>query len=111
MTLPKALSIFVGSAAALAILPATAATSSEPGVKSLEVSIAGYDLDDPAHAQIVYYKIQQAAKRVCRLTGVRETLRERSEEMQCRADAITNAVAQFDSSQLTLVMNERTRAS
>lgn len=111
MTLSKAATALIASTAALITLPAMAGSISEPGVKQLEISVAGYDLTKSADAQIVYYKIQKAAKRVCRNSLVRETLRERIEEMDCREDAIESAVAQLDSPALTFVMLERTRAS
>lgn len=111
MTLSKAATALIASTAALITLPAMAGTTSEPGAKQLDVSVAGYDLTKSADAQIVYYKIQKAAKRVCRSTLVRETLRERMDEMQCREDAIESAVAQLDASALTFVMLERTQAS
>ena len=111
MTLSKTATALIAATAALVTLPAMAGTSGEPGVKQLSVSIAGYDLTKSADAQIVYYKIQKAAKRVCRTTTVRETLRERIEEMDCRENAIESAVAQLDAPALTFVMLERTRAS
>ena len=111
MTLSKAATALIASTAALITLPAMAGTSSEPGVKQLNVSVAGYDLTKSADAQIVYYKIQKAAKRVCRNSLVRETLRERMEELECREDAIESAAAQLDAPTLTFVMHERTRTS
>ncbi len=111
MTLQKSLTALIGSAAALAMLPASAGSSLGSSVKTLDVSIAGYDLSDPAHAQIVYYKIQKAAKRVCRNTLVRETLREKLEEQDCRETAIEEAVAQLNEPAITLVMLERTQSS
>ena len=111
MTISKTATALIASTAALFTLPAMAATTSEPGVKQLAVSVAGYDLTKSADAQIVYYKIQKAAKRVCRTSTVRETLRGHIDEMECRKDAIESAVAQLDSPALTFVMHERTRAS
>ncbi|MEM7639126.1 MAG: UrcA family protein [Pseudomonadota bacterium] len=111
MTLQKSLTTMIGSVAALAMLPAMAGSISNANAKSLEVSIAGYDLSDPAHAQIVYYKIQKAAKRVCRHTLARETLRERMDQRQCQETAIQDAVTQLNAPELTLVMLERTQRS
>ena len=111
MTLPKTLTTLLGSAAALAMLPAMAGSTSEANVKSLDVSIAGYDLNDPAHAQIVYYKIQKAAKRVCRNSLARETLREKIDERDCRKDAIERAVTALNAPELTLVMTGRPATS
>ena len=111
MTLPKTLTTLIGSAAALAMLPAMAGSTSDATVKKLDVSIAGYDLNDPAHAQIVYYKIQKAAKRVCRNSLVRETLREKIEENECRAQAIERAVTQLNAPELILVMTDRNPVS
>ena len=110
MTLPKTLTAIIGSAAALALLPAMAASSSEAHVKSLDISVKGYDLSKSADAQIVFYKIQNAAKRVCRHSLVRETLREKADEKVCRADAIERAVAQLNEPALTLVMSEQNRS-
>ena len=111
MTLPKTLTAMIGSAAALAMLPAMAGSTSDTNVKTMDVSIAGYDLTDPAHAQIVYYKIQKAAKRVCRHSLARETLREKIDEKNCCAQAVERAVTQLNAPQLTLVMTERNPTS
>ncbi|MEO1321610.1 MAG: UrcA family protein [Pseudomonadota bacterium] len=111
MTLPKALTAAIGSAAALAMLPAMAASKDDVTKKTIDVSISGYDLSDPEHAKIVYGKIQSAAKRVCRLPNAAKTLAQRADEMQCRVSAINAAVSQIGSPELTIVMEARSRAS
>ena len=111
MTLPKTLTTLIGSAAALALLPAMAASTADTHVKSLEVSTSGYDLSKSADAQIIYYKIKKAAKRVCSNALVRQTLREQAEERACRDEAIERAVSQLDEPVLTLVMNTQNRSS
>ncbi|MEL7541882.1 MAG: UrcA family protein [Pseudomonadota bacterium] len=106
MTLPKSLTTLLGSALALSMLPAFAGSTTDEHVKTMEISIAGYDLSDPADAKRVYGKIQSAAKRVCKTTTARQTLRERADEMACRADAIAQAIVALDEPVLTLVMSQ-----
>ncbi len=106
MTLSKSLTTVLGSALALSLLPAFAGSTADTHTKSLELSIADYDLSDPADAKVVYGKIRSVAKRVCKRTTARQTLRERAEEMQCRSDAIAQAIADLDEPVLTLVMRE-----
>lgn len=111
MTLSKTATTILGSLAALAMLPAMAGSATDFEKKTLDIEIADYDLSNPEDAKIVYAKIQQGAKRVCRFTQSRQTLQQRAEEMQCRASAIANAVTQLDSPQLNLVMQGRDQSS
>lgn len=111
MTLPKTLTAFIGSAFALAAVPAIASASPDYDVKSVEIAISGYDLAKPEDAEIIYKKIQMAAKRACRNTTSRQSLRERAEERDCREEAITQAVTQLNEPVLTLVMIGENSAS
>ncbi|MEM7458774.1 MAG: UrcA family protein [Pseudomonadota bacterium] len=111
MTLPKSLTTLLGSALALSILPAVAGTAPDTDSKSLEISLAGFDLSDPSDAKIVYSKIQSTAKRVCSRSTARQTLRQHADEMRCRADAVTQAILALDEPVLTLVMTESDSAS
>jgi len=111
MTLPKALTAAIGSAAALAMLPAMAASKDEVTKKTVDVSIAGYDLSNPEDAKIVYGKIQSAAKRACRLPNEAKTVAQRADELKCRVAAVNAAVSQLNSPELTLVMEARNRSS
>lgn len=106
MTLSKSLTTVLGSALALSMLPAVAGAAPDDHVQTLELSIAGYDLSDLEEAKVVYAKIQSAAKRVCDRTTARQTLRERADEMRCRADAVAQAIVALDEPVLTLVMRE-----
>ena len=107
MTFSKTLTTAIISASACALLPAMAATELDPQEKKIEVSISGYDLTNAADAAEVFQMINTASKRVCQVTGVRETLRERVLQNKCRADAIISAVASIDSPQLTEIMNTK----
>jgi len=111
MTFPKLTATLIGSFAAMALLPAMAASTDGGTKKSVKLSIAKYDLNDPEHAKIVYGKIRQAAKRVCRFHYDRPTLAQRAEEMQCRAAATTQAVSQLNAPELTVLMEGRADAS
>ncbi len=82
-----------------------AGPSSNLDIRTVEISIAGYDLADPEHAETVSGKIDRAAKRACGYSLARQTPRERMEERVCRDDAIARAVTQLDEPVLTLVMN------
>ena len=106
MTLPKSLTTTIGAALALSMLPAFAGSVTDTDSKSLEISIAGYDLSNPDDAKLVYGKIRSAAKRVCKRSTARQTLRERAEEMQCRADAVAKAIVELDEPVLTFVMRQ-----
>ncbi len=111
MTLPKTLTALIGSAFAIAAVPMIANASPDYDEKSVEIAISGYDLAKPEDAEIVYKKIQKAAKRACRNSMSRQSLRERAEELDCREKAITQAVTQLNEPVLTLVMNGRNPTS
>lgn len=111
MTLPKPVTILIGSALALATLPAMADRSPDHDLKSVDVGISEYDLTKSEDAQRLYKKIESAAKRACRRTSSRPSLREHSEEVDCREDAIERAVVQLNAPVLTLVMNGQNPSS
>ena len=104
MTLSKTATALIASTAALFALPAMAGSTDDVTSRSLDVSIAGYDLSDPADAKTVLSKIELAAKRVCSHSTARQTLRERAEEFTCRTNAVTAAVAKLDVKELTAAM-------
>lgn len=107
MKLPRTLTAIIGSAAALALLPATAATKSDIEEVSLEVSIKGYNLDKTADAQIVLYKISKAAKRACGPSNVRQPLAQRAAAQECYDAAVAQAVEAINAPGLTYAMQER----
>ncbi|MEL7030718.1 MAG: UrcA family protein [Pseudomonadota bacterium] len=111
MSLSKSLTTILGSALALSMLPAFAGATTDTHAKTMEISIAGYDLSNPDDAKLVYGKIQTAAKRVCKTTTARQTLRERADEMRCRADAVAKAIVELDEPVLTFVMNQNSSSS
>ena len=106
MSFPKALSIIIGSAAAVAFMPAMAGSPSEVSVKKVPVSISGYDLNSVEDAETVYGMIQTAAKRACRRSGLRQNLTQLAEERDCRARAVADAVDSLNAPAVTLVMNQ-----
>lgn len=111
MTRPKTFAALVCSAFALSAVPAMAGPSPKLDVRTVEISISSYDLAKPADAQIVFDKIQYAAKRACRRSVGRQTPRDRIEEQDCREEAIARAVTQLDEPVLTLVMNTNNSSS
>ena len=106
MTLPKTATIFFASIAACATLPAMAGSTSESTVRTVDVSIAGYDLTDPADARTVFSKIQRAAKRVCNNPNGDRSVRDRADSIACQSNAIAEAVAKLDMPELTEVMSK-----
>ncbi len=111
MTRPKTLAALICSAFAVSALPSMAAASPKPDVKTVEVSIAKYDLATPEDAQVVYDRIKRAAKRACRRSVAQKTPSEHIEERNCRDQAIEQAVTQLDEPYLTLVMNGQNPSS
>ena len=111
MTLPKTLTTLIGSAFALAAFPAIAGASPHYDVKSVEISVSGYDLAKSGDAQILYKKIKMAAKRACRSSQSPKTLRERAITRDCEDEAIARAVSQLDEPVLTIVMSAENGAS
>ena len=111
MTLTKTATAILGSIAALAMLPASAGSAKDVTIRTIDVSVSGYDLNDPADAKIVLSKIERAAKRVCRNSQARQTLRERAEEFACRTSAISEAVNDLDFPELTAALEETKAAS
>lgn len=107
MTLPKTFAAIIGSTAALALLPAMAASTKASDVQKIEISTKGYDLSKTADAQIVLYKISKAAKRVCGDTNVRQPLNQRATVQECYEDAVERAVASIDAPALSLAMIDR----
>lgn len=106
MSLPKTVTVIFASVAALASLPAMAASTSDVTTRTVDVPIAGYDLTDPKDARIVFSKIQRAAKRVCRNSNGERSIREQTEALVCQSNAIANAVSKLDMPELTQIMVE-----
>ena len=111
MTLPKTATTLFASVAALAMLPAMAASTTGQTIKTIDVPVAGFDLTDADDAKIVLSKIQRAAKRVCRNSNATRSVRERAEELACQSAAIAGAVAKLNAPQLTAAMEEDNSAS
>ncbi|MEM9571852.1 MAG: UrcA family protein [Pseudomonadota bacterium] len=114
MTLPKTatktVTAIFASMAALAMLPATAESSDDLTIRSVSVSIAGLDLNDPQDVKTVLVKFEKAAKRVCRNSTTRPTPKERAAEMECRTEAVAEVVDRLGSAQLSAAL-EATNAS
>ncbi|NQY97045.1 MAG: UrcA family protein [Henriciella sp.] len=104
MTLPKTATTLFASVAALAMLPAMAASTTGGTVKTIDVSVAGFDLTDANDAKVVLSKIKRAAKRVCRNSNATRSVRERAEELACQSAAIAGAVTKVNVPQLTAAM-------
>lgn len=108
MTLPKTatktVATIFASIAALAMLPASAGSSDDLTIRSVSVSIAGLDLNDPQDVKTALVRFEKAAKRVCRNSTPRPTLRERADEMECRAAAVADVVDRLGSAQLSAAL-------
>lgn len=106
MTLSKTFTAILASTAALAMVPAVAATQSDAHVKTKEISIAGYDLTRIADAEALLTKIEAAAKSVCKLDANRATVRERMLRKACEEEAIATALEKLDAPQVTALAFE-----
>ena len=95
MSIPRNTLAIIAIASAAVALPAAAATTAEQ--QTIEVKIAGYDLNSEAGAEIILNKIEFAAERVCDLTTARQTLAGKAEAETCEAKAIKRAVASLQS--------------
>lgn len=107
MTLPKTLATLASATAALSMLPALAA-SAPAQEKTAEVSVTGYDLSKRSDANIVFQRIERAAKRVCAISGIRESAKDRVDRSSCASEAIANAVAALNAPELTALMEAKT---
>ena len=95
MTLPKTFAIAAAATASLAFLPASAGQTEQ--TKTLEVSIADYDISNPADARTVVQKIKNAARKVCTLDRGPVPLHERAQRERCEREAVANAIKSLDS--------------
>lgn len=107
MTLSKTIATLVSATAALSLLPALAATSTTQ-VKTEDVSVKGYDLAETTDANQIFAKIEQAAERVCTISGVHDGPREKVLRRACASEAIANAVAALNAPEVTALMREKT---
>lgn len=105
MTLPKTLASIMIATSVVASAPAFAGAI-DPHVKTMDVSILGYDLSDRADAEHVLSKIESAAQRVCTLSTARITLQERKLRQACAEKAIDIAVNSLKSQTLSDVLRE-----
>ncbi len=103
MTLPKTLASIMIATSVVATAPAFAGAM-DPHVKTMDVSILGYDLSDRADAERVLSKIESAAQRVCTLSTARVTIEERKIRQACTENAIDIAVASIKSPTLSEVL-------
>ena len=104
MTLPKTLATAFAATATLALLPAAAQEVEE--TKILEVSIAEYDINDPADARAIVEKIEHAADKVCTVNRSPAPLRERMLKQRCADEAIAGAIESLDSEIVTAAFEE-----
>ncbi|MEL6862035.1 MAG: UrcA family protein [Pseudomonadota bacterium] len=107
MTLPKTLATAIAATASLALLPAFAAETEQ--VKTLELSIADYDISNPADARAVVKKIERAARKVCTLDRGPVPLHERLQRERCEREAVANAVQSLNSD-VVIAAFEETRS-
>lgn len=94
MTIPRNTLVAIAITAAAFALPAAAATATN--TQTIDVKIAGLDLNTPAGAELVLGKIERAAKRVCAIGTARETLAGKIEAEACVEKAVKVAVASID---------------
>lgn len=83
------------------VLCASAGLADDAGrtARSHIVSSAGLNLSEDQGVQALYERIRRAARQVCE-RGQRLTLSNVIEERECRAEAITHAVAQIKDAKL-----------
>lgn len=107
MTLPKTLATAIAATASLALLPAFAGQTEQ--VKTLELSIADYDINNPADARAVVQKIENAARKVCTLDRGPVPLHERVQRERCEREAVANAIKALNS-EVVIAAFEETRS-
>ena len=107
MTLPKTLATAFAATATLALLPAAAGEFEV--TKTMEVSIADYDVKDAADARAIVKKIESAARKVCTLDRGPVPLHERAQRTACEREAVANAVQSLNS-ELVVAAFEETRS-
>jgi len=105
MTLPKTLAVLTISSLALSIAPAMAGLS-DVHIQTKEVSVLGYDLSERADAENILNKIEAAAEKVCTVSAIRQTVRERVLRQRCADKATDMAVRSLNSPTLTAVFSD-----
>lgn len=108
MTLSKTVTTIIATTAACAMLPAMAATKTDTIEKTVEISIAGYDLTSATDAQALLTRIEKAAERACKVSSNRQTVREMALRRACEERAIATTVESLDAPQVNAVYEETT---
>lgn len=110
----SALALTVAAALALPVVPSHAdriegvTVSSAPTIK---VSYAELDITKPRGLEVLYSRIQSAAKTVCDVDHSRRELARGRHAMACYKTAIDDAVRQINRPTLTALHRAKTRAT
>lgn len=107
MTLSKTVTTIIASTAACAMLPAMAAIKTDTVEKTMEISIAGYDLTSATDAQALLASIEKAAERVCKISSNRSTVREMMLRRACEENAIAQTVESLDAPQVSAAYEDQ----
>jgi UrcA family protein len=89
----------------IADAPASADTRFE--TRQFTVSRAGLDLTNPADAAVLYRRVEDASREVCRFGFGPRPLSERGYERACIARAIADAVEAINAPAVTALHQER----
>jgi len=93
-----------GTVSTLAMAAQTATAADLEGPKQLLVQYADLDLTRPAGAQVLFRRIQSAAKLVCSPLESKELLHNRFEH--CVSDAVARAVTHVDRPALSAYLHQ-----
>lgn len=102
------------AAAAMLIGPSPAAQADPrdvigPAAPSITVSYRELDISKPSGLEVLYSRIQQAARSVCRLGDSRQELSRERIARKCYQTAVEDAVRQINRPTLTALHRAKTR--
>lgn len=87
---------------ALLVIGFGTAAASPFEAERVSVSFADLNIENDAGARVLYARLKQASKKVCKVDSYRNTgtLLRTSESRQCYAETLDNAVAEINSAAL-----------
>ena len=86
---------------ALILAGAGSAFAGTAAIKSVEVPVKAYEVNNSEGAQVVLDRIEKAAENVCEATRVRRPLHLQTAIRACEASAIETAVKNLDAAYVT----------
>ena len=96
----------IACAVAMLGLVPLCASSEEPQVKTVSVSLEKLDQSNTSDIASLLTRIERAAKRACVVTGRTWTMTERMEVHDCMDDAIDQAIASIESPIISAALRE-----